>query len=172
MTLLEMCNESSISAYDKEIERQKSLNTKTDMLFKWLTLLTAVFNLLIPFMVKSNEDTSDDPILFYTYIGMMLFFGGAFVTILFINCPMKRKLPSLGSDSLKRIQKKLEEEHLDFDDAYREALYKEMLETDVITQALRSYNQRIAVAIMVAEVFMGLGLAVASVALGFSLWKG
>lgn len=172
MTLLEMCNESSISTYEKEIERQKSLNAKTDMLFKWLTLLTAVFNFLIPFMVKSNEDTSVDPIFFYVYIGMMLFFGGAFVTILFINFPMQRKLPSLGSDSLKWIQKKLDEEHMDYDYAYREALYKKMLETDAITKALRIYNQRIAVAIMVAEIFMVLGLAAASVSLGFSLWKG
>lgn len=172
MTLLEMCNRSSISAYEKEIERQKSLNTKTDLLFKWQTLLIAAFNFLISFTSKSKMNTPSDSMVFKFYILMMVFFVGAFVAILWINFPVKRKLPSLGSERLKRIQKTLNQDHLDYDIAYRNTLYEEMLESDVITKALRAYNQRIAITIMVAEILMALGLIMASAALGFSLWKG
>lgn len=172
MTLLEMCNESSISAYEKEIERQNSLNAKTDLLFKWLTLLIAVFNFLISFIAKSKMNTSFDGIIFKFYILMMVFFAGAFVVILCINFPAKRKLPSLGSERLRRIQKNLDKDRLDYDAAYRDILYEEMLENDAITKTLRTYSQRIARMIMAAEILMALGLLMASAALGFSLWKG
>lgn len=172
MSILEMCNESSISAYESELERQKSLNARTDLLFKWLTLLIAVFNFLISFLTKFDIDMSFDSELFKCYAGMMLFFFLAFIIILYINFPVKRKLPSLGSEQLKRIQKKLGENHSEYDTVYREALYEKMLENDVITKALRSYNQRIAIAVMVAEILMVLGLVSATVMMVCCVWKG
>jgi transposase len=52
LSILEICNSHSISAYEKETERQKNLGIKVDYLFRWLTLLVATFNVLISFAYK------------------------------------------------------------------------------------------------------------------------
>lgn len=172
MSILEMCNKSSISAYEFELERQRSLNARTDLLFKWLTLLITVFNFLISFIAEFNVETEGCGNQFKIYVAMMIFFVLAFLILIYINFPAKRKIPSLGSERLKRIQKKLGKEPIEYDSVYREILYEEMLENDVIVKSLRSYNQRIAKAIMIAEILMALGLVTATMILGSTMWKG
>lgn len=172
MSILEMCNERSISAYENELERQKNLNNKADLLFKWLTLLIAVFNFIISILTRLKGEAGKYGNQAGIYFGMMVFFMLAFVTLLIINFPAKRKLPSLGSEQLKKIQSEYGSNSIDDNFVCKKILYKEILEHDVITKELRSHNQKVAIAIMGAEIFMALGLIFATIILGCSIWKG
>lgn len=46
MSVLDMCYNKSVTAYERELERQKLLNSRADLLFKWLTILIAVLMFL------------------------------------------------------------------------------------------------------------------------------
>lgn len=166
MSILEMCNERSISAYENELDRQKNLNNRADMLFKWLTLLIAVFNFIISVLTKFDGETEKCENFTVVYFAMMIFFVLAFVALLVINVPTKRELLNLGSEQLKNIQKEKEK---CIDSVYWNILYKNILEHDVITKKLRAHNQKIAIVIMVTEIFMVLGLAMATIILCYCI---
>lgn len=172
MLLLEICNKSSIAAYEKELERQKNLDGKTDLLFKWLTLLIAVFSFLVSLISGKNLADLSDYVFLILYVLMMVFFIVALIIILIINFPVKRKLPGLGSEKLQLIQKKGCQGEYSDTHAYWDVLYEEILENDIMTRKLRDHNQRVAMAIIIADIFMILGLITATAVLGYGMWKG
>ena len=138
MSVLDMCYNKSVTAYERELERQKLLNSRADLLFKWLTILIAVFNVLISFIAKLNLKLKTNVIEQYgtLYELMMISFIVAFMLLLIINLPIKRRLPILGYELLESIQNQLNEGPF-LDDLEKDVLYKSILEQDVLTKQLR-----------------------------------
>ena len=133
-----MCYNKSVTAYERELERQKLLNSRADLLFKWLTILIAVFNVLISFIAKLNLKLKTNVIEQYgtLYELMMISFIVAFMLLLIINLPIKRRLPILGYELLESIQNQLNDGPF-LDDLEKDVLYKSILEQDVLTKQLR-----------------------------------
>ena len=138
MSVLDMCYNKSVTAYERELERQKLLNSRADLLFKWLTILIAVFNVLISFIAKLNLKLKTNVIEQYgtLYELMMISFIVAFMLLLIINLPIKRRLPILGYELLESIQNQLNDGPF-LDDLEKDVLYKSILEQDVLTKQLR-----------------------------------
>lgn len=169
MSVLDMCYNKSVTAYERELERQKLLNSRADLLFKWLTILIAVFNVLISFIAKLNLKLKTNVIEQYgtLYELMMISFIVAFMLLLIINLPIKRRLPILGYELLKSIQNQLNDGPF-LDDLAKDVLYKSILEQDVLTKQLRSYNQIIAILLIIADIGMIIGIVLATIILSAS----
>ena len=164
-----MCYNKSVTAYERELERQKLLNSRADLLFKWLTILIAVFNVLISFIAKLNLKLKTNVIEQYgtLYELMMISFIVAFMLLLIINLPIKRRLPILGYELLESIQNQLNDGPF-LDDLEKDVLYKSILEQDVLTKQLRSYNQIIAILLIIADIGMIIGIVLATIILSAS----
>lgn len=164
-----MCYNKSVTAYERELERQKLLNSRADLLFKWLTILIAVFNVLISFIAKLNLKLKTNVIEQYgtLYELMMISFIVAFMLLLIINLPIKRRLPILGYELLESIQNQLNDGPF-LDDLAKDVLYKSILEQDVLTKQLRSYNQIIAILLIIADIGMIIGIVLATIILSAS----
>ena len=169
MSVLDMCYNKSVTAYERELERQKLLNSRADLLFKWLTILIAVFNVLISFIAKLNLKLKTNVIEQYgtLYELMMISFIVAFMLLLIINLPIKRRLPILGYELLDSIQNQLNDGPF-LDDLAKDVLYKSILEQDVLTKQLRSYNQIIAILLIIADIGMIIGIVLATIILSAS----
>lgn len=169
MSVLDMCYNKSVTAYERELERQKLLNSRADLLFKWLTILIAVFNVLISFIAKLNLKLKTNVIEQYgtLYELMMISFIVAFMLLLIINLPIKRRLPILGYELLESIQNQLNDGPF-LDDLAKDVLYKSILEQDVLTKQLRSYNQIIAILLIIADIGMIIGIVLATIILSAS----
>lgn len=169
MSVLDMCYNKSVTAYERELERQKLLNSRADLLFKWLTILIAVFNVLISFIAKLNLKLKTNVIEQYgtLYELMMISFIVAFMLLLIINLPIKRRLPILGYELLESIQNQLNDGPF-LDDLEKDVLYKSILEQDVLTKQLRSYNQIIAILLIIADIGMIIGIVLATIILSAS----
>lgn len=169
MSVLDMCYNKSVTAYERELERQKLLNSRADLLFKWLTILIAVFNVLISFIAKLNLKLKTNVIEQYgtLYELMMISFIVAFMLLLIINLPIKRRLPILGYELLESIQNQLNDGSF-LDDLAKDVLYKSILEQDVLTKQLRSYNQIIAILLIIADIGMIIGIVLATIILSAS----
>lgn len=169
MSVLDMCYNKSVTAYERELERQKLLNSRADLLFKWLTILIAVFNVLISFIAKLNLKLKTNVIEQYgtLYELMMISFIVSFMLLLIINLPIKRRLPILGYELLESIQNQLNDCPF-LDDLEKDVLYKSILEQDVLTKQLRSYNQIIAILLIIADIGMIIGIVLATIILSAS----
>lgn len=169
MSVLDMCYNKSVTAYERELERQKLLNSRADLLFKWLTILIAVFNVLISFIAKLNLKLKTNVIEQYgtLYELMMISFIVAFMLLLIINLPIKRRLPILGYELLESMQNQLNDGPF-LDDLAKDVLYKSILEQDVLTKQLRSYNQIIAILLIIADIGMIIGIVLATIILSAS----
>lgn len=105
MNIMDYSCDMSERAYNQEINREKTIITKTDYLFKWLTIIIAIFNIIIPIVVSSTGLNIHDDIFVRLYISIMIVLLLAIVLTIIISLPKKIKRYPMGSEFLKEINK-------------------------------------------------------------------
>ncbi len=164
MRLIEFCQQMSDFAYQKESERGKILEQKTDFLFKWLTLIVSIIGIAVPIISKNTAmNVYSIPFIVLYAIGM-LFLIAAMILILIVHFPRKIKLYELGTDYLQLL---VNDEQLCDE---REMEYHKILVDDVIIKDMRKMNQISAIIIMIAEICIIIGLLVSSILFAYLIW--
>lgn len=174
MNLFEFCHQRNNSAYEYECERQKILDSKTDYLFKWLTLIVSVIGIVVPVITKSETDLSQSKGFLWLYIITMIMYVGAMILVLLVSFPRKIKLYRSGSEWLK-IARDLQKSgnnlpQKDDIDIMKEFDYKRILEEDIIIKKIRKKNNKVAYMIMAADICIIAGLIVTAILFMYLIW--
>ena len=144
---LDYCLQFSKRAYDQEIMRQKSALNKAEYLFKYLTLLTSAFNIVVSVVSKMNDINTAEPEFVVLYILMLAAGATGIISSLIIQIPRKTKLFSLGIEELKRVQANPVKYHTEF-----ERIYQEILWVDTITKRMRENSDKVLKWILIAYI--------------------
>ena len=125
----------SSEAYKQQVEREKTIRTKSEYLIKWITIFISVFNIAIPIIVK--EIDFDYRNVFFVILYSVLM-GGlivAMLCLLLLDYPQKVKCHPLGHEILKNDKFRFSQENSDF-----EIIYNNILIQDSITKRLSQNN--------------------------------
>lgn len=134
---LDYCLQLAKRAYDQETLRQKNAMSKAEYLFKYLTLLTTAFNIVVSIVTKMNNVNTAECKFLTLYILMLAAGAVGIVSSLMIQAPRRTKLFSLGIEELKRVQSNPAQYYTDFDRKYQEILW-----TDAITKRMRENSDK------------------------------
>ena len=147
MDLLKYSLSVSQSAYEQENRRTELINQKKDYIFKWLTIIFGLINVLFPILVKNNEISNKK--CFVMYAILMCFLLLDILIVIIMGIPQKVKIYPLGSEILQSIQKNPENFKSERDCTKQQIFY-----TDVMTQKLSRNNNKQVVWLIGANVIM------------------
>ena len=144
---LDYCLQLAKRAYDQETMRQKNAINKAEYLFKYLTLLTTAFNIVVSVISKLNNVNTAECKFLVLYILMLVTGAAGIISSLMIQIPRKTKLFSLGIKELERVQENPDKYYTDF-----KRIYQEILWTDAITKRMRENSDKALKWILIAYV--------------------
>lgn len=165
MNPIQFCQQMSDEAYEQELNRERIIGVKTEYLFKWLTLLTAIFNIAVPIIATETSVDFEGSVFVILYALMMVFLLGAMVMVAAINFPRKVKRNPSGSEWMKRIQNHPEKYETENDFIYQNILCK-----DVIIEKMKKNNNRSVIFITIANCLLIAALVCMSIFLGYVIW--
>lgn len=137
--LMEYCKEYSAKRLEQEVRREEILRVRTDYIFKWLTLLVAIFNIAIPIIVKETNINTQTAFFIKGYIVVTILVVFAMALIIYIQLPKKIKVFPKASDILKKIQNEPEKYESEVS-----CEYQKLLTDDAIINTMSNINDRCA----------------------------
>lgn len=165
MDLMEFCKQMSDTAYEQELNREKVIGTKTEYLFKWLTLLVAIFNIAIPIIAKETSVDYSSVVFVVLYVLMMVCLAGAMALVVFINFPRKMKKYPSGTEWMKRIKS-----HPDKFKNENDFVYQSILCKDVVVEKLKKSNNKAVFCMAIANVLVLVALIFMAIFFGYIIW--
>lgn len=144
---LDYCLQLGKRAYDQEVMRHKNAINKAEYLFKYLTLLTTAFNIVVSVVSKMNNIDIAEREFVVLYILMLVAGAAGIISSLLIQIPRKTKLFGLGFEELKRVQANPDKYDTEF-----KRIYQEILWTDTITRRMRKNSNTALIWIMIAYI--------------------
>ena len=145
--VLKYCLGAAKRAYEQENVRQRNAMDKAEYLFKYLTLLTTVFNVAVSVISKMNQVNTADFYFIALYVPMLTAGFIGIASTLLIQMPRKIKQFSLGTEELKKVQKEPARFRTE-----KEWTYQEILWMDTITTRMRANNDKAMKWILIAYI--------------------
>lgn len=165
MNFYDFCNSTTDRLYEQEINRQKTLITKTELLFKWVTLIMTVLNITIPLIVKETTVDVKDLRFIILYILLMFSFLAIITLIVLINFPVKYKRNKSGVEWIDYVSN-----HSDKIKCENDLTYQLIISKEIVVKRLIHNNDRGFKFMLAAHVMLGACIILMTIFYVYVIW--
>lgn len=154
---LEECLKVSETAYRQELDRQKSIGTKLDYMFKWLTIFVAIGNIGVPLIAEYVDQSIFSWIFWILYVIISCCLVGALLLIILIQFPKKQVYFPLGTDICRKAK------NTSLFEKEEKWYYQQILYWDNITKSLEQKNSKAIKILKIINVLFVIAIVLLSV---------
>lgn len=165
MDFYDFCNNATDKLYEQEMNRQKTLITKTELLFKWVTLIITILNITIPLIVKETTIDVKNIIFVILYILLMAIFIAIIILIILINFPVKYKRNLSGADWIEYVKN-----HTDKIKCENDLMYYVIVSKENVVKSLIKNNNRGFKCMLAAHILLSVCIVLMAVFYANIIW--